>query len=185
MNELEVKKPIKAKPMFYACCLLDMQKIARDLGYNLVIHGSMDRDMDLVAIPWSETPSTHYELLIELDLYLRGVNYTKESFEQGYMYSKLPGGRSSYVLNINRGGKYNNYTDEQWYVDISITPSYMSLFLENATLVKQFEECEKLLAALSDLKAIKDGSGKTEFYMQQQPKVWAEVAEYIKNRFSK
>lgn len=115
-------KPQKAKPQFYACCFATIQKLGRELGYNIVMHGSMDRDIDLVAIPWSDTPATHYELLSNIDMYVRGIKYAEEHFERGYMFSILPGGRSSYVVNINRGGAYNNYTDEQWYIDISITP---------------------------------------------------------------
>lgn len=115
-------KPQKAKPQFYACCFTTIQKLGRDLGYNIVMHGSMDRDIDLVAIPWSDNPASHYELLKAIDLYVRGICYAEDHFERGYMFSVLPGGRSSYVVNINRGGTYNNYTDEQWYIDISITP---------------------------------------------------------------
>lgn len=114
-------KPIKAKPHFYACCLRQLQEIAKEKGYNLVIHGSMNRDMDLVAIPWIDEPSSHYELLKEFDLFLRGAYYEEDCFEQGYMYAVLPGGRHSYVVNIARGGRYNSYEDEQYYLDISIT----------------------------------------------------------------
>jgi hypothetical protein len=38
------------------------------------------------------------------------------------MYSVLPGGRHSFVINLNRGGRWNQYLDEQWYIDISFTP---------------------------------------------------------------
>jgi hypothetical protein len=69
-------------------------------------------------------------------LYLNGItggaivngevyNYEQEEeniLEKYYMYSRLPGGRSSYVINLNRGGQFNGYLDEQYYLDISITP---------------------------------------------------------------
>lgn len=122
MEEVKAGKPMKPKPIFYACCFPELQKIAKDRGYNLLLHGSMDRDMDLVAVPWSDNPSSHYELISNIDLYVRGYCYEEEAFERGYMFSVLPGGRSSYVVNIARGGKYNSYVDEQYYLDISITP---------------------------------------------------------------
>jgi hypothetical protein len=59
------EKPIKAKPHFYAVCLPGLQEIARNLGYNLVVHGSMNRDLDLIAIPWIDEPKEHLELLEE------------------------------------------------------------------------------------------------------------------------
>lgn len=128
-----MSKPIKTKPHFYAVCLPEMQRIAKKLGYNLIVHGSMDRDLDLVAVPWVNEPSSHFSLLTQLDQYLNGsARYDDpEIFESGYMFSVLPGGRSSYVINIYRGGYSKSmddkdswtYTeDPQYYIDISITP---------------------------------------------------------------
>jgi hypothetical protein len=128
-------KPTKPKPQFYAVCFPKMQEIARDMGYNLVIHGSLNRDFDLIAIPWSFTPSSHIELITSLDEFLNGsIRYPDpEMFERGYMYSKLPGARSSYVINLYRGGYYYGRSDSgerlydpdpEFYVDISVTPYY-------------------------------------------------------------
>ena len=126
-------KPVKTKPHFYAVCLPEMQRISKELGYNLIVHGSLNRDMHLVAVPWIDQPSSHYELITAIDLFLNGaVAYEdKEYFERGYMFSLLPGARSSYVINIYRGGYYYGRAesgerlyapDPEYYVDISITP---------------------------------------------------------------
>lgn len=117
-----MSKPIKAKPVFYATCYETLKAIAKDMGYNLLINGSLNRDMDLVAIPWIDEPMPMIDVVIKFDEYLRGTHYQKESAEQGYMYSVLQGGRHNYIINLNRGGKWNNYLDEQWYLDISFTP---------------------------------------------------------------
>lgn len=122
MEGVKIQKPLKAKPQFYACAFQALQRIARELGYNLIMHGSMERDMDLVAIPWNDNPASHFELLKTFDLHLTGIHKCEEQFPDNYMFSVLPGGRSSYVINLNRGGPWANYTDEQWYLDISITP---------------------------------------------------------------
>jgi len=114
-----MNKPNKPKPHFYACCFPEMQEIAKNLGYNLIVHGSMNRDLDMIAVPWVDDPKSHIELLQEIDKYLRGGFYDTV---EGYMPSILPGGRSSYVINIERGGKYNGYADPQFYIDLSITP---------------------------------------------------------------
>lgn len=116
-------KPIKAKPQFYAICLQGMQEIAQDHGYNLIIHGSMNRDMDLVCIPWVDDPGPEVELVRELDEYLRGYSYEQTVAERGYHFSVLPGGRNSYVIHLNRGGRWNGHVDEQYYLDISFTPN--------------------------------------------------------------
>jgi len=114
-----VDKPVKAKPHFYAVCLLPMQELARGLGYNLLVHGSMNRDLDLIAVPWIDEPKTHLELLQAICDFL-GVPVLNDV--EHYMFSVLPGNRSSYIINLNRGGKFNSYVDEQYYLDISITP---------------------------------------------------------------
>lgn len=121
-QEQRPEKPLKAKPMFYSMCFDSLQSIARELGYNLLLHGSLDRDMDLVAVPWVDEPSSHRELLQALDMHLRGIKYHDDHYESGYMFSMLPGGRYSYVINLDRGGPLNGYVDRQYYLDISITP---------------------------------------------------------------
>jgi len=108
--------------MLYSYCLGLLQEKAKALGYNLVLHGSMNRDCDLIAIPWVDNPQPHFELIREFDLIMTGFQYTDP---RGYNYSVLPGGRHSYVINLNRGGY--NYKDEfiddkEFYLDISVTP---------------------------------------------------------------
>ncbi len=119
MGMVKRKKPQKVKPHFYAHCYKGLHRIARRMGYNLLLHGSMGRDMDLVAVPWVDDPKTHHELLKAFSDYLGVPCYEDLS---NYMGSKLGGDRTVYVINLNRGGKYNGYRDEQWYLDISITP---------------------------------------------------------------
>lgn len=116
-----MEKPVKTKPHFYAHCYNALQHIALEHGYNLLIHGSMNRDLDLVAVPWVNDPKSHAELLKSFCDYL-GVKYLTDTNDVPCHFSLLPGGRSSYVIDLNRGGKFNNYVDEQFYLDISITP---------------------------------------------------------------
>ena len=116
------EKPLKAKPHFYAHCFEGLMSIAKEMGYNLVLHGSMNRDLDLVAIPWINEPKGHIELLDAFCKYLGVPVSSTENGRDGYMFSILGGGRSSYIINLNRGGRFNGYIDEQYYLDISITP---------------------------------------------------------------
>ena len=122
-TKIEIKKPIKAKPHFYSVCLEGLQQIAKDYGYNLVVHGSMNRDLDLIAVTWINEPKTHFELLDAFSEYLGlPLDRTFEGTEN-YMHNILPGGRDAYIINLNRGGKFNGYLDEQYYLDISFTPT--------------------------------------------------------------
>ncbi len=38
----------------YAKTILPLRDVARCLGYALAVHGSLKRDIDLVAIPWTD-----------------------------------------------------------------------------------------------------------------------------------
>lgn len=115
-------KPIKAKPHFYSVCLHGLQEIAKGMGYNLVIHGSMNRDMDLIAIAWVDNARPQIELLLAFCDYLGVPARTNTNGEHDFMHSVLPGRRDSYVINLNRGGKFNGYLDAEYYLDISFTP---------------------------------------------------------------
>jgi hypothetical protein len=117
----KVNKPVKAKPQFYACNLEPMQIIAQSHGYNLMVHGSMNRDLDFVAVPWIDNPSTHIELIHSLCDYLGVPKINPPDDGCTYMFSALPGGRFSYVINLNRGEKHIPI-DPEWYIDISFTP---------------------------------------------------------------
>ncbi len=79
----------------------------------------MNRDFDLIAVPWIDEPKPHIELL---DAFCEYLGVPKNNGFTGYMHSVLGGGRNVYCINLNRGGKFNGYLDAQYYLDISITP---------------------------------------------------------------
>lgn len=110
-------KPIKAKPSFYAFCFEALKEIALKYGYNLILHGSLNRDLDLVAIAWVDEPKDEFQMIQEFDEFLNGK---KVNGKDHYLFSVLPGNRQSYVINLNRGERHIQYKDEQWYVDISV-----------------------------------------------------------------
>jgi hypothetical protein len=124
-------KPTVAKPQLYAYYFLQLKEIARDHGYNLVVHGSMNRDLDLIAIPWVDDPKPEFDLINALNKHLTGHTTDEQYKEHVYLFKELPGGRHAYVINLNRGG-YKKTEDEsgnpiyeedpQWYIDISVTP---------------------------------------------------------------
>lgn len=46
-------KPANNAPI-YACVYQGFAEVAREHGYALAVHGSMARDFDLIAIPWTD-----------------------------------------------------------------------------------------------------------------------------------
>lgn len=123
-------KPINAKPSLYAWYYELLKEKAKTHGYALLLHGSMSRDLDLVAIPWSDKASEESfgefieEAVNLLGGYIQIHNYTDPS-DIPSQYSVTHHGRRQYVININRGGYYGCNSemkyleDGQYYVDIS------------------------------------------------------------------
>ena len=118
-----MEKPIHAKPSYYAIMFEPLKAIALKYGYNLVLHGSLNRDMDLIAIPWIEELGIVDDMINEFCEYVGGEINTDVT-------SDAPHGRKWFVIDIYRGGYKQGsgfsrltYTeDPQTYIDISVTP---------------------------------------------------------------
>jgi hypothetical protein len=112
-------KPIHVKPSIYAFYFESLKVIALKYGYNLVLHGSMNRDLDLIAIPWQEKLGDTDEMVNDFATILGGDVMEMTDAQKNC----FPHGRISYIININRGGDWNNHEDAQYYLDISVTPA--------------------------------------------------------------
>lgn len=124
-------KPTHVKPSFYAYNFEPLKEIAFKYGYNLVLHGSLNRDMDLIAIPWQETIGSHDEMIEEMVTAIGGdlmfANGVPRAFAKDKDWPKFKithHGRVQYVINLNRECAMVNdvWTDPQYYLDISVTP---------------------------------------------------------------
>ena len=64
-----MQKPTFAPP--YVALFPQLSEIARECGYSLTVHGSVQRDLDLVAIPWTYDAQPAEELVQRFGKYLR------------------------------------------------------------------------------------------------------------------
>jgi len=113
-------KPIQIKPGLYCLIYEQLKLIAQEYGYNLIIHGSLQRDLDLIAIQWIDNPKPELEMIQEFQEYLTGRSSISA---EGYSFSILPGGRHNYIINLNRGdrhGEWMRFEDKEYYLDISV-----------------------------------------------------------------
>lgn len=118
-------KPKHFKPGLYAMFYEYLKDIAREYGYNLLIHGSMERDLDLVAVPWEDRCCFTKEqaMIKDMQEWLTGVKVLTQAGDVAF--SELPGGRHAYTIQLNRGnrnGEWIRFEDCQYYLDISVTP---------------------------------------------------------------
>lgn len=47
-------KPANYAPAYAVACYPMLTEIAREHGYALAVHGSLARDFDLIAVPWTD-----------------------------------------------------------------------------------------------------------------------------------
>jgi len=124
LNRYEMKV-IKVKPGLYCIFYEHLKQIAFHYGFNLIVHGSMDRDLDLIAIPWDDIccHSKEQIMIKEFHEYLTGQVVRNDKGE--IPFSELPGGRHNYTISLNRGNKHGEWVrfeDKEYYLDISVTP---------------------------------------------------------------
>lgn len=134
-------KPIHAKPSYYAIMFEPLKEIALKYGYNLVLHGSLNRDMDLITVPWQEQLGSVDQMIKEFCEYVGGeIQLFNESRNNegeivGDLFTVKPHGRKAYVINIYRGGYLNGggfqdmtyHKDPQTYIDISVIPTMKNI----------------------------------------------------------
>ena len=105
LHERIKRKPAASHAPVYAAMYPTLADIARAHGYALAIHGSIQRDFDLVAIPWTESPSDHDVLIAAMcDKYV--IRLVGEPRLKSH-------GRIAYTLSVQWG---------ECAIDLSIMP---------------------------------------------------------------
>lgn len=100
---------------WYAMAFTKLDRIAARYGYCLALHGSMARDLDLVAVPWTEDAESPEKLLKAIDRFMiEQTNIERKGHKIGnFKATRKPHGRLAYSVYIGFHGNY---------LDISIMP---------------------------------------------------------------
>lgn len=112
-----------------------MQKVAHKHGYALACHGSMNRDFDLIAVPWVEKPSTTTVLAhaIAKSIGAHIPSYITPESGKAHVPNPTikPHGRECWVIPMGGGP----------YVDLSVMPPQETLPTDDAELAAQIDVC--------------------------------------------
>lgn len=92
------------RPAMFSYRIHDIQAVARANGYAIAIHGSMQRDLDVIAAPWTDNATSGSRLVEEL---CRALELTIGSGP-----SQKPHGREVWTLLMREAG----------FMDLSIMP---------------------------------------------------------------
>lgn len=93
-------------PAGYVGLLTILSDVARKNGYALGLHGTLSRDMDVIAVPWNEW-STHPEALTKA--LAKAIAIDEVAIHGPEL---KPHGRLAYTLALGMGAR----------IDLSITP---------------------------------------------------------------
>lgn len=106
-------EPERTKPAFYAALFPSLLETAQQHGYTLLPHGSMVRDFDLVAVPWTDTATTADQLVGDM-AYIYGDDRHRDQREAAIKSATpKPHGRMQYTILLGGGGPR---------LDISVMP---------------------------------------------------------------
>jgi hypothetical protein len=94
----------------YVAYFSAMARVAESCGYALALHGSLNRDLDLIAVPWTAHCLDADDLVAALVRHVDGLLHVPET--DGGQWSPRPHGRRAVVLLLTGGG----------YVDLSVMP---------------------------------------------------------------
>jgi len=127
---------MSAPPPGYAVYYQTLVPIAREHGYALAIHGSMKRDCDLIAVPWTDEASGPVRLILAFKEAVDGVFHKSQHdhfFEVKQVATLKPHGRLAWSLHLTDEGMHGPYLDIS--VMPKVRPSIAALTLAQDPLV--------------------------------------------------
>lgn len=86
---------------FYSAWLPTIREVAKKSGYAIGVHGSMKRDLDLIAVPWVNRFVKPNTLASRIQMAVCGLKEVRPKRE------KKPHGRIGYALHVG----YKAYID--------------------------------------------------------------------------
>jgi hypothetical protein len=120
--------------------------VARQHGYVIGLHGSLQRDCDLIAVPWTFPVKTPDELI---EAIREKVGGTLESSEDGRERSLKPWGRIAWSIQVG-GGRYLDVSVFQ----LDVNRVYLEAHEEKALRQMAEVKLKQQAAELAELRAV-------------------------------
>jgi len=100
---------------FYRALIHALRYVALRYGYAICVHGSLKRDIDLVAIPWRETATNAEALIQALTKTTEHIVGIARERPHDRSPEVKPHGRKAWAI-------YLSHLDDGPYLDISVMP---------------------------------------------------------------
>lgn len=120
-NHLKTKKQLEAE---YRELIPRIRAVAKRCGYGIAIHGSMRRDLDIMAMPWEKWARTPEWLVMQISKELLGYTAGRGELRKDGRRCNKPHGRLAYniILASLWNKKWENKPWPNAFLDISVMP---------------------------------------------------------------
>lgn len=116
-KDVKIKEQLRKR---YNSYIPSLMKVAQKCGYALAVHGSMTRDLDLVAVPWTKKAMAPESLVISLEKSLVGYSFSRNDWKK--VATQKPHGRKAYsIVFAHLADDFENPRLRHAYIDLSIT----------------------------------------------------------------
>lgn len=112
-------KPSTSRAPTYCWMVSHIQEVAKKFGYAIGLHGSMSRDLDLIACPWTDAAAPE-EVLVEAIREAVDGSIRNDPPTEGNKYdattrngNELPHGRKAWSI---------YFSGHRFYIDLSVMP---------------------------------------------------------------
>jgi hypothetical protein len=105
----------------FALLIPELQKAGREVGYAIAVHGSLARDLDVVAIPWTDEAVSAERLIMHLLAAIDGRLRNGATRNEDGTWTPAPAsvpsvkphGRLAWSIHVGHDGLY---------IDVSVMP---------------------------------------------------------------
>lgn len=106
---------------FYAVTYAEIRLVAKEHGYALALHGSLRRDLDVIAVPWTENASDEETLVMAICEAAGGIIIADRPV------SSMPNGRRAWTIHLGGCSGKISPEDRATYIDLSVMPKLKPL----------------------------------------------------------
>lgn len=123
-SDVYTKAELKKRYLAY---LPDLMKFAQKCGYALALHGSAERDLDLLAVPWVPNAMAPESLVMKLQEVMDAGHWSRSYWKEAAARDPKPHGRKAYIIPIatladDFEGTSLGHPQRHAMIDLSIAP---------------------------------------------------------------
>lgn len=99
-------KSKRDRKRLYLSLIPTIRKVARQSGYAIGVHGSLTRDLDLIAVKWRNKAVKPDTLAYRIHKATCKYSYSRKAIKATNVKTEKPQGRVAYALILGHGGAY-------------------------------------------------------------------------------